>query len=30
LLNRIMAVSSQLSPAPVKLRIASWMMSTGR
>ena len=30
LLNRIMAVSSQFSPAPVKLRIASWMMSTGR
>jgi uncharacterized protein len=30
LLNRIMAVSSQLSPAPVKLRIANWMMSTGR
>jgi short-subunit dehydrogenase len=30
LLNRIMAVSSQLSPAPVKLRIASWMMSTGK
>ena len=30
LLNRIMAASAQLSPAPIKLRIASWMMSTNR
>jgi short-subunit dehydrogenase len=30
LLNRIMAVSSQFSPARVKLRIANWTMSTGR
>lgn len=28
LLNRIMATSSRLSPAPVTLRIANWMMST--
>jgi uncharacterized protein len=30
LVNKIMATSSRLSPAPVSLRIANWMMSTGR
>jgi short-subunit dehydrogenase len=30
LLNRIMAVSSRLSPTPMTLRIANWMMSTGK
>lgn len=29
-LNRIMAISSRLSPTPIALRIASWMMSTGK
>lgn len=30
LANKIMATSSRLSPTPVSLRIANWMMSTGR
>jgi short-subunit dehydrogenase len=30
LVNKIMATSSRLSPTPVSVRIASWMMSTGR
>ena len=30
LLNKIMAASSRLSPTPVTLRIASWMMSTSK
>jgi short-subunit dehydrogenase len=30
LLNRIMAISSRLSPTPLTLRIASWMMSAAR
>jgi short-subunit dehydrogenase len=30
LVNKIMATSSRLSPTPVSLRIANWMMSTGR
>jgi short-subunit dehydrogenase len=29
-LNKIMAASSRLSPTPVTLRIANWMMSTGK
>jgi hypothetical protein len=28
--SRIMATSSRLSPTPLSLRIASWMMSTGK
>ncbi|HXQ03617.1 MAG TPA: hypothetical protein VN831_02530 [Bradyrhizobium sp.] len=28
--SRIMATSSRLSPTPVSLRIANWMMSTGK
>ncbi|QWG23165.1 SDR family oxidoreductase [Bradyrhizobium sediminis] len=30
LLNKIMAISSRLSPTPVATRIASWMMSAGK
>jgi uncharacterized protein len=30
LVNKIMATSSRLSPTPVSLRIANWMMSTGK
>ena len=30
LANKIMATSSRLSPTPVSLRIANWMMSTGK
>jgi hypothetical protein len=30
LVNQIMATSSRLSPRPVSLRIANWMMSTGK
>ncbi|HEX9586987.1 MAG TPA: hypothetical protein VGA15_04510 [Bradyrhizobium sp.] len=28
--SRIEATSSRLSPTPVSLRIANWMMSTGK
>jgi short-subunit dehydrogenase len=30
LVNKLMVASGRLSPAPVSLRIASWMMSTGK
>lgn len=30
LVNKIMATSSRLSPTPLSLRIANWMMSTGK
>jgi short-subunit dehydrogenase len=30
LVNKIMAASSRLSPTPVSLRIANWMISTGK
>jgi uncharacterized protein len=30
LLNKIMATSGRMSPSPVSLRIANWMMSTGK
>jgi len=30
LVNKLMVTSSRLSPAPVSLRIANWMMSTGK
>jgi short-subunit dehydrogenase len=30
LLNKIMTTSSRLSPTPMTLRIANWMMSTGK
>ena len=30
LVNKLMVTSSRLSPAPVSLRIVSWMMSTGK
>lgn len=30
LLNKIMTTSSRLSPTPVTLRIANWMMSSGK
>jgi short-subunit dehydrogenase len=30
LVNKIMATSSRLSPTPVSLRIANWMMSAGK
>jgi uncharacterized protein len=30
LLNKIMAISSRLSPTPLSLRIANWMMLTGK
>jgi short-subunit dehydrogenase len=30
LVNKIMATSSRLSPTPVSIRIANWMMSTGK
>jgi len=30
LVNKVMVTSSRLSPAPVSLRIANWMMSTGK
>ena len=30
LLNKFMAISSRLSPTPVSIRIASWMMSAGK
>jgi hypothetical protein len=30
LLNKIMTISSRLSPTPVALRIAHWMMSSGK
>jgi len=30
LFNKIMATSSRLSPTPVTLRIANWMISSGK
>ena len=30
LLNKVMATSSRLSPTPVSVRIANWMMSAGK
>ena len=30
LVNKLMVTSSRLSPTPVSLRIANWMMSTGK
>jgi hypothetical protein len=30
LLNKMMTTSSRLSPTPVALRIANWMMSSGK